>query len=145
MLTSKSVKILLLTVPILVYYNCAPSVRFSSNSSNNQKSTPTEYKEGEILYGESSYYADKFHGRKTANGEIFDMYKKTAAHKTLPFNTMLKVTNLENNQSVIVRVNDRGPYKKGRILDISYGAAREIDMISSGVVRVRIKILKWGE
>lgn len=144
MLTSKSVKILLLTVPILVYYNCAPSARFSSNSSNNQKSTLTEYKEGEILYGESSYYADKFHGRKTANGEIYDMYKKTAAHKTLPFNTMLKVTNLENNQSVIVRVNDRGPYKKGRILDISYGAAREIDMISSGVVRVRIKILKWG-
>ncbi len=144
MLSSKSVIILLLTVQILLYYNCAPSARFSSNSSNNQKSTPTEYKEGEVLYGESSYYADKFHGRKTANGEIFDMYKKTAAHKSLPFNTMLEVTNLENNQSVIVRVNDRGPYKKGRILDISYGAAREIHMISSGVVRVRIKILKWG-
>ncbi len=144
MLTPKSVKILLLTVPILLCYNCAPSARFSSNSSNNQKSTPTEYKEGEVLYGESSYYADKFHGRETANGEIFDMYKKTAAHKTLPFNTMLEVTNLENNQSVIVRVNDRGPYKKDRILDISYGAAREIDMISSGVVKVRIKILKWG-
>ncbi len=144
MLSSKSVIIILLTVQILLYYNCAPSARFSSNSSNNQKSTSTEYKEGEVLYGESSYYADKFHGRKTANGEIFDMYKKTAAHKTLPFNTMLEVTNLENNQSVIVRVNDRGPYKKGRILDISYGAAREIDMISSGVVKVRIKILKWG-
>ena len=144
MLSSKSVIILLLTVQILLYNNCAPSARFSSNSSNSQKSTPTDYKEGEILYGESSYYADKFHGRKTANGEIFDMYKKTAAHKTLPFNTMLEVTNLENNQSVIVRVNDRGPYKKGRILDISYGAAREIDMISSGVVKVRIKILNWG-
>lgn len=144
MLQSRVKKIFFFLLTIFLVYNCAPSARFSSNSSNNQKSTPTEYKEGEVLYGESSYYADKFHGKKTANGEIFDMHKKTAAHKTLPFNTMLEVTNLENNQSVIVRVNDRGPYKKGRILDISYDAAREIDMISSGVVRVRIKILKWG-
>jgi rare lipoprotein A len=73
------------------------------------------------------------------------MYKKTAAHKTLPFNTMLEVTNLENNQSVIVRVNDRGPFVGNRILDLSYGAARDIDMISSGVVRVKIKIVKLGE
>jgi rare lipoprotein A len=72
------------------------------------------------------------------------MYKKTAAHKSLPFNTMLEVTNLENNKSVIVRVNDRGPFVGDRILDLSYGAAREIDMLSSGVVEVRIKILKWG-
>lgn len=144
MLQSRVKQIFFFLLTIFLVYNCTPSARFSSNSSNNQKSTPTEYKEGEVLYGESSYYADKFHGKKTANGEIFDMHKKTAAHKTLPFNTMLEVTNLENNQSVIVRVNDRGPYKKGRILDISYDAAREIDMISSGVVRVRIKILKWG-
>lgn len=144
MLQSRVKQIFFFLLTIFLVYNCTPSARFSSNSSNNQKSTPTEYKEGEVLYGESSYYADKFHGKKTANGEIFDMHKKTAAHKTLPFNTMLEVTNLENNQSVIVRVNDRGPYKKGRILDISYDAAREIDMISSGVVKVRIKILKWG-
>jgi len=100
--------------------------------------------DGNVLYGESSYYAEKFHGRKTANGETFDMYKKTAAHKSLPFNTILEVTNIENNQSVIVRVNDRGPFVGGRILDLSYSAAKEIGMLAKGVVKVRIKILKLG-
>lgn len=97
-----------------------------------------------MIYGEASYYADKFHGRKTANGEIFDMYKLTAAHKSLPFDTILEVTNQNNGKSVVVRVNDRGPYKKGRILDLSYAAAKSIDMISTGVARVQIKILKLG-
>ena len=124
--------------------HCAPSSRFSSTPSQSSQSEVSDKSAGDMLYGESSYYADKFHGRKTANGEIFDMYKKTAAHKTLPFNTLLEVTNLENNHSVVVRVNDRGPFVGNRILDLSYGAAREIDMISSGVVKVRIKILKWG-
>jgi rare lipoprotein A len=127
---------------------CAPSARFSSNSSNsskNQNSIPPENASSDIFYGKSSYYAEKFHGKQTANGEIFDMYKKTAAHKTLPFDTMLEVTNMENNQSVVVRVNDRGPFVGNRILDLSYGAAKEIDMISSGVVEVKIRILKWGE
>jgi rare lipoprotein A len=138
------VKTILLICTILLLNNCSPSARFSSNLSPSQKPTSNEYEEDGVIYGESSYYADKFHGRKTANGEIFDMYKKTAAHKTLPFNTMLEVTNLENNKSVIVRVNDRGPFVGDRILDLSYGAAREIDMISSGVVEVKIKIIKWG-
>jgi rare lipoprotein A len=93
------------------------------------------------MIGEASYYGAEFHGRKTANGEVFDMYKKSAAHKTLPFNTILEVTNLDNQKSVIVRINDRGPFVKGRILDLSYAAAREINMIGSGVARVRIRIL----
>jgi len=139
---SRRSSILFLLISVIFLHNCAPSARFSSNSSNNRESTPTEYKNGQVFYGKSSYYADKFHGRKTANGEIYDMYKKTAAHKTLPFNTILEVTNLENNQSVIVRVNDRGPYIQGRVLDLSYGAAREIDMISSGVIEVRIRIVE---
>ena len=135
--------IVILLILALCFFNCAPSARFSSNSPKNQKTNSTSsYKEGGVIFGESSYYADKFHGKKTANGEIFDMYKKTAAHKTLPFNTMLEVTNLENNKSVIVRVNDRGPFIGDRILDLSYGAAREIDMVSSGVVEVKIKIIK---
>jgi len=134
--------IFLFLLSISIIYHCAPSSRFSSKSSHSGQFDSSDNSEGDILYGESSYYADKFHGRKTANGEIFDMYKKTAAHKTLPFNTMLEVTNLENNQSVVVRVNDRGPFIGNRILDLSYGAAKEIDMISSGVVKVKIKILK---
>lgn len=139
---SKILIIFLILLSISFNYHCAPSSRFSSTSSHTGQFDSSDNREGDILYGESSYYADKFHGRKTANGEIFDMYKKTAAHKTLPFNTMLEVTNLENNQSVVVRVNDRGPFIGNRILDLSYGAAREIDMIASGVVKVKIKILK---
>lgn len=139
-----SIKSLFLGVTILIYCSCSPSARFSSDSTMSSDATQIELEKGKIFYGQSSYYAEKFHGRKTANGEIFDMYKKTAAHKTLPFNTMLEVTNLENNKSVIVRVNDRGPFVGDRILDLSYGAAREIDMIPTGVIRVKVKILKQG-
>ena len=88
--------------------------------------------------GLASYYADKFNGRKTANGEIFDENKLTAAHKTLPFGTIVKVTNLTNNKSVIVRVNDRGPFVAGRIIDLSKAAAKKINLIEAGVVKVTV-------
>ena len=91
--------------------------------------------------GLASYYANKFHGRKTASGEVFDKNKYTAAHKTLPFGTELRVINLENNKSVDVRVNDRGPFVKGRIIDLSPAAAGKIDLMQAGVVAVRIEVL----
>lgn len=93
---------------------------------------------------EASFYADKFHGRKTANGEIFNMYDFTAAHKTLPFNTILKITNIGNGKSVTVRVNDRGPFVAGREIDLSKAAAQKLDMISSGTAQVSIEILQLG-
>ncbi|MCR4823302.1 MAG: septal ring lytic transglycosylase RlpA family protein, partial [Treponema sp.] len=89
----------------------------------------------------ASYYADKFHGRKTANGEIFNMYDMTCAHKSLPFGTKLKVTNLDNGKSVEVRVNDRGPFVAGREVDLSKAAAVKLDMIKTGTARVKIEIL----
>ncbi len=92
--------------------------------------------------GYASYYADKFHGRRTACGEIYDRNRYTAAHRSLPCGTMVKVTNLENGKSVVVRINDRGPFVKGRIIDLSYAAARKIDMIRRGVVKVRIEVVK---
>ena len=91
--------------------------------------------------GIASFYADKFEGRTTANGEKYRHSKMTAAHKTLLFGTMVKVTNLENGKSVVVRINDRGPFVRGRHLDLSYGAAKKIGMIDAGVMRVRTKIL----
>lgn len=95
-----------------------------------------------IQYGNASYYGKKFHGRKTASGETFNMYELTCAHKTLPFNTRVKVTNLSNKKSVIVRVNDRGPFVAGRIIDLSYAAAQKIDLIAAGVTRVKIEVLR---
>jgi rare lipoprotein A len=93
--------------------------------------------------GEASFYGkgDGFAGRKTANGEIFDPSAMTAAHKTLPLGTRLKVTNLANSRSVLVRVNDRGPYAKGRILDLSYGAAQRLGMVGAGHARVKLERL----
>ena len=94
--------------------------------------------------GIASYYADKYQGRKTANGEIFDVGKMTAAHKTLPFGTRVRVTNLVNGKSVVVRVNDRGPFVAGRVIDLSPAAARKLDMIRAGIVRVKLEILGAG-
>lgn len=94
------------------------------------------------LSGDASYYADRFNGRKTASGELYDSDKLTAAHRTLPFGTMVKVVDPKTNRSVIVRINDRGPYSKKRVIDLSGEAAREIDMIRAGVVHVEILILQ---
>jgi len=89
----------------------------------------------------ASWYGKAFHGKKTASGEIFNMYAYTAAHKTLPLGTILKVTNPDNGKSVIVKVNDRGPFVKGRDLDLSYAAAKKIGLLSKGVGMVYVEIL----
>lgn len=90
--------------------------------------------------GFASWYGGKFQGRLTANGEIFDTNQMTAAHKTLPFNTLVEVINLRNNKTTIVRINDRGPYVDGRIIDLSRAAADALDMVSHGVAPVEIRI-----
>lgn len=92
-----------------------------------------------VQTGKASYYADKFIGRKTANGETFTKYKKTAASKTLPFGTQVRVTNLTNGKSVKVRINDRGPFVVGRDIDLSWLAAKRIGMLDQGVAPVELK------
>ena len=91
--------------------------------------------------GIASWYGIPYNGRRAASGEIFDMEQLTAAHRTLPFNTWIEVTNLTNGKQVDVRITDRGPFIKGRIVDLSLRAAREIEMIREGIVRVRIKVI----
>jgi rare lipoprotein A len=95
------------------------------------------------LEGLASYYAEPYHGRPTASGEIFDSYRgMTAAHRTLPFNTLVRVTNTQNGRQVDVRINDRGPWVQGRVIDLSVRAAREIDLVRSGVAPVKLRVLK---
>lgn len=94
-----------------------------------------------IEHGKASYYGNQFIGRKTANGEVFTKYEYTCAHKTLPFGTKLKVTNLANNESIIVRVNDRGPFVRSRIVDLSIQGAKELGLIQSGVANVSIEVV----
>jgi rare lipoprotein A len=92
--------------------------------------------------GYASFYAGKFQGRQTASGEIFDTGKYTAAHKTLPFGTIARVTNLDNGKSTVVRINDRGPFVAGRIIDLSRAAAQEIDMVKTGIARVSLEVIQ---
>lgn len=91
--------------------------------------------------GTASYYADAFHGRRTSSGEVFDMHDRTCAHRWLPFNTKLLVTNLANGRQVVVRVTDRGPWKKSRIIDLSKQAAVDLDMIRAGTARVSLRVV----
>jgi rare lipoprotein A len=94
-----------------------------------------------IVTGAASWYGPGFHGRRTANGERYDMNKLTAAHKTLPFGTRVRVTNARTGQSVVVRINDRGPFVGRRVIDLSKGAARAVGLIASGVAPVKLEIL----
>jgi rare lipoprotein A len=93
-------------------------------------------------YGKASYYADKFQGKPTASGELYDRNKLTAAHRTLPFGTVCRVTNTANKKSVTVRINDRGPFTSGRIIDLSYQAMRLLDGLRTGEIDVMVEVLK---
>ena len=106
-----------------------------------------DYDRAENFYqkGYASWYGREFHGKTTASGEKFDMNLLTAAHKTLPFGTIVEVTNLENGKTVKLKVNDRGPYRGNRIIDLSYNAARELEMIKKGEVKVGIRVIKMGD
>ena len=110
---------------------------------SDRKKSQTKHRK--VIKGISSFYAEDFHGKLTANGEVYDMYGLTAAHKTMPLNTICRVTNLENDKSLILRINDRGPYVKGRILDCSYGAAKKLDFINQGTTMVKIEVIEWGD
>jgi rare lipoprotein A len=96
---------------------------------------------GEELSGIASWYGPDFHGKKTANGEAYDMYADTAAHKTLPMNTIVRVTNLNNSKSVVVRINDRGPFVDGRIIDLSFSAGKSVGIDKTGTAPVKLVVL----
>lgn len=119
---------------------CAGSApRFTSKNAEPPSATSSHQ-----LQGIASYYADEFNGRTTSNGEVFDMHKLTAAHRTLPFGTVVRVTNTQNGRSVVVRINDRGPFKDDRVIDLSLEGARKIGMIADGTAPVTLEIVEFG-
>jgi rare lipoprotein A len=119
-----------------LFAGCAGTPRYTT--SLDQDVTPGQFHQT----GMASYYAREFNGRKTSSGDRYAMNDFTAAHPTLPFGTHVKVTNFSNNQSVVVRVNDRGPHKKSRIIDVSFAAAKKIGLIASGTARVSLEVVK---
>ena len=136
-----------LAVVLILFNGCAIAPRYVSpgkSDSAREKKIEKPATGQYIQTGMASYYAEKFQGRKTASGEIYNMNKFTAAHRSLPFNTEIKVTNLENSRSVIVRVNDRGPFAKGRIIDLSKAAASQIGLLRKGVGKVRVELTGSG-
>jgi rare lipoprotein A len=128
--------VLLMAMSLTVFTGCA------KKSTAHAPSPVKPARIGEIETGIASWYGVPYNGRRAADGEIYDMEQLTAAHRTLPFNTWVEVTNLENNRKVNVRIIDRGPFVNGRIIDLSLAAAREIDMVRQGIVRVRIKVIR---
>lgn len=138
----KTILFIILILLLCVISACAANLQYSTKSDSTKTG---KYYNGQVLQGQSSYYGKKFHGRKTANGEIFDMHKLSAAHRFLPFGTVVEVTNMSNNRSVRLHINDRGPFVKNRILDLSYAAARKLGMIGSGVADVKIRIIQLGQ
>lgn len=127
---------------MLSLIGCASSNKIASSDPVITQKEPSAV--GDIQYGVSSYYAEKFHGRRTANGEIYDMYEISGAHQTLPLNSIVKVTNLENNKILVIKINDRGPFIKNRIFDCSYGAAVKLGFISKGTAIVKVEVLEIG-
>ena len=133
---------------VILVVNCSNSPRYTTGSRNRSKPVKkvnSTAKSKKILKGVSSYYGEDFHGKLTANGEVYDMYGLTAAHKTLPLNTIVRVTNMENEKSLILRINDRGPYVKGRMLDCSYGAALKLGFIGNGTTKVKVEVIELGD
>lgn len=139
-----------------ILISCASSVRYTtkensehrSNSNKTYENLEESYKDFKALETDieiASYYSDDFNGKKTANGEIYNMYDYTAAHITYPFNTIIRVTNLSNSKKVILRINDRKPDTNGRTIDLSLKAAHKLRMISSGITKVKVEVLEWGD
>jgi rare lipoprotein A len=118
-----------------------PETPANSPAPKRGKIAPIPASSGYTEEGNASWYGVPFHGRHASNGEIYDMYKLTAAHRTLPFETMVRVTNLSNGKSTVVRITDRGPFVENRIIDLSLAAAREIESVGPGVVPVRVEVL----
>ena len=112
---------------------------------NGERFDPLRTADGFSEEGMASWYGGDFHGRKTSNGETYDMHLPTAAHKTLPMNVYVRVTNLANDRQSVVRINDRGPFVKGRVIDLSYAAAKELGVVGPGTAPVRIEALGYGE
>lgn len=156
--TGEANRLVMVFMLIALLHSCSSSPRYTRGSgsveSGRRSSRPSKEiavtKTPRLSYkqtwtGVASWYGEDFHGRLTANGETFDMYSMTAAHKTLPLGTVIKVTNLDNRKSCKVRVNDRGPYIEGRLIDLSYAAAKKLEFDHLGTARVKLQVIKFGD
>ncbi len=148
-----SVKIIAIILVIIFFHACSSVPRFTSKKNvyeNIPKKINADYSSYEklpaleIQIGTASFYADKYNGRITFSGEVYDMNGISAAHPSYPMGTILRITNLDKNKTIVARVNDRMPERDDRIIDLSLGSAKELDFIKEGLVKVKIEVLEWG-
>jgi len=146
----KNLKFIILLFPFIILFGSGCNLNVKSNKTyktlycykvKGKRYCVKDVPIGYTQVGIASWYGPNFHGKKTATGEIYNMYDYTAAHKTLPLNTYVKVINLENGKSIVVRINDRGPFVKNRILDLSYAAAKKLGIVKKGTAKVKIIVL----
>jgi rare lipoprotein A len=145
-------KIFLIVFIISFIVSCAPSPRFTRarnvDTISSIKENLDRYEDYPVLEtqtGIASFYADKYHGKITYSGDVYDMNGISAAHQTYRMDTIIRVTNLSNGKKIILSINDRMPFWEDRIIDLSLGTARELDFIEQGLTEVQIEVLKWGE
>jgi len=158
----KNIKTLLAFVICFITFSCSSAPRFTSEKdivaddkavigeqtvadSDTGHTTFNDISVLETVTGIASYYADAFNGKITYSGEVYNMYGISAAHPTYPMGTVLRITNLNNGKTVMLKVNDRMPYNPDRIIDLSLGAAQKLDMVHDGLAKVKIEVLKFGE
>ena len=130
----KKLKIIFTALVLMILAGCTSTSAVGSSKTK-------DYAKSHILIGQASWYGNKFHGKLTASGETYNMNAYTSAHRTLPFGTIVRVTNTANNKSVDVKVNDRGPHVKGRVIDLSYKAFTQIGNVKEGTIPVKIEII----
>lgn len=134
-------------ITLLFMISCGPTAVYGdyvNSDGMTRKEIESIQNHPHVQIGISSYYGKEFHKKRTASGQIFDMHKISAAHKTLPLGTKIRVTNLKNGRSLTMTITDRGPFVKGRILDVSYKAAKKLSFVNQGTTKVRIDVLRLG-
>lgn len=150
---NRKIKKIIIGVLLIMLSACSSVPRFRSGERRFDDKTPhrfeslDSYKNADALetvVGVASYYADKFNGLITYNGEVYDMYGLSAAHPLYQMGTVIRVTNISNDKSVIIRINDRMPFRPDRIIDLSLGCAMELDMVNAGITEVKVEVLEWG-
>ncbi len=148
------IKNIIIIISLVLLSACASAPRFTSRVSRFEDKTPTRfenldsYKNAKVLetvIGVASYYADKYNGLITYSGEVYDMNGLSAAHPSYQMGTVVRVTNPSNEKWVIIKINDRMPFHPDRIIDLSLGCARELDMVNIGITEVKVEVLEWGK
>lgn len=144
--------IIFIGISFLIFTACSSTIRYTSNRvdenvKDDQRSLIEKYKDADVLetvFGVASFYSDKYNGKVAYSGEVYNMYDITAAHPSYQMGTIIRVTNLDNEKQLIIRINDKMPLRPDRIIDLSLGCAQELDFVQQGLAKIKLEVVEWG-